>query len=199
MRWGARCKHIKLWRECVGGGESLESDVLVQYLSSTSWVAVCSLKLLFVHVVARQLGVGWSSGELGFKDSLIWTPFLTWVPKTGLIGKQALKEPRFSQSIRNLRRFQKCKSKNREQRAFWDKALFLTFPNEKTTFQGSEVVSEAICPTNRGYTFVLGSDFRFSFRAPEVPDLRARERRLLLSTVVRVVEESTLLDGLGHL
>ena len=61
------------------------------------------------------------------------------------------------------------------------------------------MVSEAICPTNRGYTFVLGSDLRFSFRAPEVPDLRAREGRLLLSTVVRGVEESTLLDGLGHL
>ena len=37
------------------------------------------------------------------------------------------------------------------------------------------MVSEAIFPTNRGHTFVLKSVRRFSFRAPEVPDLRERK------------------------
>ena len=46
------------------------------------------------------------------------------------------------------RRFQKCKSQNREQRASKVRALFLTFPHEKNTFQWLKVVSEAIFPTN---------------------------------------------------
>ena len=31
------------------------------------------------------------------------------------------------------------------------RVLFLTYPHEKTTFQWSKVVSEAICPTNKRY------------------------------------------------
>ena len=49
---------------------------------------------------------------------------------------------------------QKCiwnwipRDQNSPLRGFWVRALFLTFPHEKTTFQWSKVVSEAIFPTN---------------------------------------------------
>ena len=33
-------------------------------------------------------------------------------------------------------------------------ALFLTFPHDKSTFQWSKVVSEAIFPTNLGYVCI---------------------------------------------
>ena len=39
-------------------------------------------------------------------------------------------------------------------RGFLVRALFLTFPLEKTTFQLSKVVSEAIFPTNQGYVCI---------------------------------------------
>ena len=39
-------------------------------------------------------------------------------------------------------------AQNRALRGFWENRLFLIFPHEKTTFQWSKVVSEAIFPTN---------------------------------------------------
>ena len=72
----------------------------------------------------------------------------TWVLKTRLIEKKTpiiFFQAKFSEIAR---RFQKCKSQNREQRASKVRALFLTFPHEKNTFQWSKVVSEAIFPTN---------------------------------------------------
>ena len=46
--------------------------------------------------------------------------------------------------------------------AFWDKALLLSFPHEKTTFQGSKVASEAIFPINLGNVW-LKRNFCFFF------------------------------------
>ena len=46
------------------------------------------------------------------------------------------------------RRFQICKSQNRKMKASKVRALFLTFPHDKNTFQWSKVVSEAIFPTD---------------------------------------------------
>ena len=47
-----------------------------------------------------------------------------------------------------VKRFQKFKSYYQEQGPAKVRALFLTFPHEKNTFQWSKVVSEAIFPTN---------------------------------------------------
>ena len=72
----------------------------------------------------------------------------TWVLKTRLIEKKIpiiFFQAKFSEIER---RFQKCKSQNREQRASKVRALFLTFPHEKNTLQWSKVASEAIFPTN---------------------------------------------------
>ena len=47
-------------------------------------------------------------------------------------------------------RFQKVKIGGLE----GENRVFLTFTDEKTTFQCSKVVSEAIFPTNKGYVFI---------------------------------------------
>ena len=62
------------------------------------------------------------------------------------------------------------------------KSIFLTFPHDKTTFQWSKVVSEAIFSTFRGIRgmFLLRSGLRFSFRALEVPEPRVRKMSLSL-------------------
>ena len=52
-------------------------------------------------------------------------------------------------------------------------APFLTFPHEKTTFQGSKVFTEAIFPYIWGYICIVVL----------VPDLRVKKRPLSLFTV----------------
>ena len=52
-------------------------------------------------------------------------------------------------------------------------APFLTFPHEKTTFQGSKVFTEAIFPYIWGYICIVVL----------VPDLRVKKRPLSLAEV----------------
>ena len=47
-----------------------------------------------------------------------------------------------------------CKITDRVLERVLRKGIFLTFPHEKTTFQWSKVVSEAIFPTNLGYVSI---------------------------------------------
>ena len=49
---------------------------------------------------------------------------------------------------------QKCKSYNWEQGTSKVRAIFLTFPYEKNTFQWSKVVSEAIFSISYGYASI---------------------------------------------
>ena len=59
--------------------------------------------------------------------------------------------------------------------AFRAHRLLISNSNEKTTFQWSKVVSEAIFPTHRGM-LVFRSGLRFSFWALEVLEPRVRKR-----------------------